>query len=456
MSKKEKAKKIKAEIFLFLTIFVSLSFLFFNFSAEIGITDSGDNIRGYAWSSNFGWTSFNCTNNASCGTSDYGVNIIPATMNFSGYAWNSNVGWISFESSSVPPDGYAFNTSCPNTCDNFTSCTACFNPDDGNIYGWAQILSLGDNGWIRLRSPSAPAYYGVSINQTNGELEGWGWNGNADGSGLGWLSFNCLDTGICATSNYKVSANLLFPEAIDLSAPNWSWTDACDTQARHAFLDWTFYDNDPGAYQSAYHVIVSEDNSSSTGVIIDTGKVMSNGTQYYIANSSLLDYNKPYYWFVTVWDDFGFPAKNWTQFDTINGTSTHVLTDNIAENNIISPNPNLTFTTYLREFPDVYFDWSPDNPVKDEEVFFNSNTFSYYDILTPTSQLPCTSLTCSLVWDATGLRTIASTTAYSTMMTFSYGLNLVSLNVTDDIGYSCTTTHPVNVDLFPDWQEIKP
>jgi len=86
--------------------------------------------------------------------SNYGVSIDPAGR-FSGYTWSSSVGWISFNEIN-PPDNYAFNDNCKtgNSCNAAHNCTACYNStDSGKVYGWAKILTLGNNGWIKLMAP---------------------------------------------------------------------------------------------------------------------------------------------------------------------------------------------------------------------------------------------------------------------------------------------------------------
>ncbi|MFH1822753.1 MAG: DUF2341 domain-containing protein, partial [Patescibacteria group bacterium] len=140
------------------------------------------NVSGYAWSSNVGWISFNCNNSGAggCTDHDYGVKIND-NYNFllsdgnPGYAWSSNIGWIRFGGSDAPPDNYAFNANCPSTCNAGNSCTACYNPTDNNVYGWAKILTLGDDGWLKLNGAWDE---GVSINSSSGEFHGWAWNGN--------------------------------------------------------------------------------------------------------------------------------------------------------------------------------------------------------------------------------------------------------------------------------------
>src|SRR4030065_362935 len=78
------------------SLFIIISAAIFGFSC-VGMTKAGsdDNIAGYAWSENIGWISFNCINQGTCATSNYGVTI-NSGGDFSGYAWSENVGWINF------------------------------------------------------------------------------------------------------------------------------------------------------------------------------------------------------------------------------------------------------------------------------------------------------------------------------------------------------------------------
>lgn len=70
--------------FLVLTLFfaVPANFLYAGVSDNIG---SGGT-EAWGWSSNYGWISFNCTNETTCGTNNYGVNVDTTTGKFSGYA----------------------------------------------------------------------------------------------------------------------------------------------------------------------------------------------------------------------------------------------------------------------------------------------------------------------------------------------------------------------------------
>ena len=156
----------------------TLKFLIFTlaFFSFLGISHQAnaavaDNVSGWAWSSNIGWISLNCTN-TSCASSNYGVSINPATGNMSGYAWSSNIGWISFNNASGCPP----NTSCQPHVDMITGVSS----------GWAKALAgspaSGWDGWISLKGSN----YGISLAPSTGVLSGFAWGSSV----VGWVEFN--------------------------------------------------------------------------------------------------------------------------------------------------------------------------------------------------------------------------------------------------------------------------
>lgn len=170
-----------------------LSFALFSFALFLSLASGAnnvsaattDNITGWAWSSNIGWISLNCTNDSSCGTSNYGVNKnVDNTL--TGYAWSSTVGWIQFGSLSGFPTGSG--TQAVNAIVN-----------GNNLQGWIRALANGGgwDGWISL-SGAGPSY-GVNLSATS--FSGWAWGGDV----VGWVSFSCADTGTCATVDYSVA-----------------------------------------------------------------------------------------------------------------------------------------------------------------------------------------------------------------------------------------------------------
>src|SRR5512142_1417660 len=115
--------------------------------APAAFAGTSDNVTGWAWSGSIGWISMNCTNDASCATSNYGVTIADSTTygdrgDLKGWAWSETVGWICFgvTCSGTTPEGGA----------PYAQYRANYNGKQDQFWGWAQILSLGNDGWIAL------------------------------------------------------------------------------------------------------------------------------------------------------------------------------------------------------------------------------------------------------------------------------------------------------------------
>lgn len=433
-----KLKPLIISVFGLATI-ASFWIFFANFSLKNNIkiaqAGSGDNVSGWAWSDNIGWISFNCTNDNSCGAIDYGVKIDSVTGNFSGYAWSDNIGWIDF----APTSGFP---GAPNTGTHYDSAT-------GNVTGWAKILTLGNDGWIKMSDDSVGVWNGkgVKINNISGDFSGWAWN-PGDDPGIGWISFNCADAGAggCTGHTYKVQANINTPpQAINLSAPNWSFADACQFYARQAFLRWEFFDPDPGAAQTAYQIVVNT-VPNQTWPIIDTGKVTDGGsTTQYSVTETYLDYNSKYYWWVKVWDNNDVPSA-WAEYDS--PTDTPLEADD---------GKSQTFTTYKHEFPDVNFSWLPANPSKDEKTKF-TDASKYYSGATPSTPINCDDANCDWLWTVPADATIDDpATSTPTIIFNSSGNQVVTLKVTDSDGYYCSLTETININVtLPGWKEVKP
>lgn len=109
-----------------------------------------DNTLGWAWSENIGWISTNCYNdfnndglleNFCGGSNNYGINIDSGTGLVTGYAWSENIGWIQFNPAGPYP-------SAPNN-------SVRYNSTNNELSGWAKILVLGDDGWIKFKGLSA-------------------------------------------------------------------------------------------------------------------------------------------------------------------------------------------------------------------------------------------------------------------------------------------------------------
>lgn len=422
---------------------LSLSILIVGWQQDTGtkIAQAGTehNVSGYAWSENFGWVSFNCTNEASCGSVNYGVSVNPGTGDFSGYAWSSNLGWIDFGPTSGFPEA-------PNNGARYDSAT-------GAVSGWAKILSLGDDGWLKMSGTWAN---GVKINDSSGDFSGWAWNGNAvSGIGLGWLSFNCLNDSSCAGSNYKVNAVInQAPEARNLTAFHWNYLQASQYGALKAFVKWQFFDADSGDTESAYQIIV-DDDADPASPLIDTGKCIGYQNplisclievgvdSYPVHNQISLNYNQKYYWWVKIWD-------NHNAASALNQYNSAADTDN-------DDGDPLTFTTYRHEFPSVDFNWFPTAPSQSEEVQF-SDASKYYPGAAPATPTNCDDANCDWRWTVPADAVIDDANIANPKITFgSSGEMSVTLKVTDSDGYFSSLTKILDLkQKLPTWKEVKP
>jgi len=444
-----------------------------------GPPPTGDNVSGFAWSENIGWISFNSSdcdtdnngyidtdamvngcggNNSTDVTNDYGVNINQNTGNFSGYAWSSNVGWISFEEDGTGiTNFYDFNVNCHDTCDSTNNCTACYNYNDNFVYGWAKILSLGDDGWIKFNHNQASTTY---INIETSKADGWAWNGSDNDAGIGWISMsceneicvnsttgiatttdsngvsvNCADntcnvapevecrnqckicennkerlcinasnclTGSCIDNTYGVIAKVnMIPVAQDLTAPNWGSDKACIANSIHTEGEGETlraqlnwkYVDNIGDTQSAYRVIVRK--GSNNAIVINTGKCLAMGGKCRI-NPNCINCSFPLYETDTNFDyntSYKWSVEVWDNYDVSSGIPTVYDVPTDTDND---DGVNTTFTTYKHKFPEPNFTWFPHNPSINEEVMFMASSTSYcYETFNPNIKVHCNNST----WD---------------------------------------------------------
>ncbi|MFA6585908.1 MAG: hypothetical protein WCS86_01980 [Candidatus Paceibacterota bacterium] len=181
--------------FLIVSVTILIFSVYFGFNHPV---DSSvlQNVSGYGWSADsegggMGWLSFNnCVSTGNCGIADYGVNI-DLSGDVSGYAWSSNYGWLSFNSNEL--------TGCPSGI-----CSA--RKEGNNLVGWARFCSVfasgcsgallpttatgGWDGWVSLSG----ANYGVKLNQT---ADSYAWGGPDI---VGWIDFSKVVMKIAGTS----------------------------------------------------------------------------------------------------------------------------------------------------------------------------------------------------------------------------------------------------------------
>lgn len=116
-----------------------------NPTKQVHVTAS--ELTGYIWSENFGWVNLNCSNNSSCGSSNFKVSNNGSGV-LSGYAFGENGGWINF------------------------------------------------GPFVNSATPS------VTISGTTGNFSGYAWSQN-----YGWIQFDCGVGNACVNTDWRSSAS---------------------------------------------------------------------------------------------------------------------------------------------------------------------------------------------------------------------------------------------------------
>ncbi|MFH1582193.1 MAG: PKD domain-containing protein [bacterium] len=385
-----------------------------------------DNVFGYAWSENIGWISFNCTNQSSCGTADYGVNI-DQNGKFSGYAWSENIGWIDFS----PPSPYpAF----PNYS------AKIINGDQ--IVGWARALSYGDgwDGWINIDGDD----YGVSIDMGNGEFSGYAWSDMV----IGWINFN--------GTNYVVTTSFISnspPEKPIIPAENVTWSSGCTYNMAIPTFYWEYSDEDNFPLgkdpQSSYQIRIDNDTNFETD---GSGNPILDEDEFTCAGAVCLGGSSTSFSpLVSDWID-------WADHSTIYYWKVRVKDSN---NSWSFWSDTVSFTTPLHTYPEPDFIHTPESPSAQEEVSFTDLSTCYNSLNQP--------YFCNANGSNRYLWTFGdgeicdsdtnSSCRGSVIHAYSEALEYtVTLQITDNVG-TCSTQGdtPINTTSpLPEYQEVPP
>jgi hypothetical protein len=167
------AKKILS--FLLALVLIVVVAAAFNLKVNRSQADTDVDLKGWAWSSNIGWISFNSSNNPGVSPQNFKVTL-KGDGKLDGYAWSSNIGWIHF---GEPGKTLA-------------------QVSGTNASGWAKALSGGSaesggwDGWIKLAKESGDsgANYGVKLRTSTADgsktFYDFAWGGEV----VGWVNFN--------------------------------------------------------------------------------------------------------------------------------------------------------------------------------------------------------------------------------------------------------------------------
>lgn len=197
-----------------------------DYSLTVTVPPFDYNMRGWAWSQNVGWISFNSQNcdtnwnrimdagddntdppaSVDCPPRDgrsmpnYGAHMDLSTYHLSGYAWSEMAGWITFDrtAAGTPPGPIPTTSNCNIDSDPSDGlCMAVLNNASNKIEGWARAIScrtgtnpvmscdpLNDWGWIKMSNPPSNTYAVERDGSSN--FRGFAWGERV----FGWVSFS--------------------------------------------------------------------------------------------------------------------------------------------------------------------------------------------------------------------------------------------------------------------------
>ncbi len=282
------------------------------------------NVRGWAWNDSYGWIAFRFTDYEL----DWGVNLNPdATI--TGYAWGDNVGWIDYDPAGPYP-------AAPSNSARYDSAT-------GEVTGWAQIVGMGNDGWI-LMSDNGTIPFATTIDLLTGEWGGYAWNDD-----LGWIAYSHTFGEVFTSvgSSGPVAPVLETPlDCVDTYTIN-------PTAGLTPALDWNDYSTLDGSTQLNYHIQVDADPLFGAPII---DEVVNSTSSLYSIGLGTLSYNGTYYWRVRVESS----NNDWSDWGEIGA---------LGESNC--------FRTPLHAPPLCDFSMNPAPAIVDQETQFTDLTIAY-------------------------------------------------------------------------------
>ncbi len=287
---------------------------------------------------------------------------------------------------------------------------------------------------MRKDPADAGADYGVSL--SGADFTGFAWGSDV----VGWVSFNCSNTGVCGTSNYKVYLGNNRPVVSNLTI----FTDYCANDLNSIKFSWSFSDTEDDLAsipQSAYRIDLLRDDAAVCSISENNDDLFINAAEINqtipILNCpGFIDYKYDYTWSVTVWDSGGLPSV------TVNSTPP-------------------AFETPDHRYPTADFTYAPASPIPQfQTVSFDpslSQTFGGFSVA-------------SWLWDfgdGTAFLPISNPPNLAGNAEHLYeetGTFTVDLEVTDNSpqAYSCWASERENakdIDIElnkPTWNEVEP
>lgn len=447
-------------VFCLLLIVSLFTLLMYEVKPRTSEAGTGENVYGYAWSSNIGWIKFNdCetpSEGGTCSAPNFGVNLNPVTYQLSRYAWSNNVGWLRFDA--PDPGGRP---------------RATFDSVSGKLRGWARFCAAaptpatcdggigpgtgagGWDGWVSLNCEDGgdcvAKPYSVSLSGCD-TFSGYAWGGDV----VGWIKFRS-EAGDPQPFGVGVS-NLTLPPPppTNIGISNLGLPSFYCPSSPHVRPTFVWDYNDPcGVAQTTFRIQVADDNNGvpepsdfTTGLVYDTCDAAYNSDGI---NTCIGSYSSPNYT-----PTMGVPELEYSRISP-NGYVLRVK--------VFNPNGGSGWSTPVmfdiaspHAWPDVSFTYSPNKPFIQEPITFDATATKCY-VLGGDGKNPDPLGCASYRWDF-GDGTVESGEFNVKIHSYTYRGNYTTdLGVTDNDGNFCSDSNivPIGVQFeIPDWREIAP
>ncbi len=397
----------------------------------VSIAANGD-FTGYAWSDTFGWFEFapsgypavhqDKTINPSVSQwawndalgwvamsyplfdSNFGVNILPDGR-VTGYGWSNNLGWVDYQPAGPYP-------SAPNNATKYTTAT-------GEVSGWAKVLSMGSDGWIKMRSVAGDTVsFGTSVTLASGLWSGQAWN-----DAFGWIEYAHPYGSVTTSFTSSGPATPVLIEPLDCVD---TYTIKPASPLTPA-LDWSDYAAYDGTTQAAYQIQVDDDPLFGSTLIDQT---VNSTASVYTTALGQLTYNVAYYWRVRVQSS----TNTWSSWGTTGtlGTETNC------------------FRTPKHPAPVCNFSMNPASPIVNTDTQF-----------TDTTQLFGGATASQWSWAFGDGQTLSGSNPLvhknPKHKYLSTGNITIIQAVTDSDGYACSKSLPLTVQVvLPEFEHVIP
>ncbi len=147
----------------------------------VGLAQTTQEVKGWAWTPNMGWLKFDSGSN--------GVKFNPTTGSLTGFAWSPYIGWVSFNPFGKAGPKVESNNAVSGW---IRACSAAANPS--TCSGGTNPTAGGWDGWVKLSGA-----WSNGVARAGNALTGFAWGSDV----IGWLKFNATISDLVCPSGQE-------------------------------------------------------------------------------------------------------------------------------------------------------------------------------------------------------------------------------------------------------------